>query len=82
VIGAPLIGGWIAQLAFWVLLALGMSDGTLSRRAAPLFVALWLVGHMGLTRIAWWAGPLATSWVAVLDVALVLLIFKKDVRLG
>ena len=80
-IGSPVVGAWIAQIAFWMLIGLGSSYGTLSKRTAAIFVALWLAGYVGLPRIAWWVGPMVTSYVAVLDIALVLLTFKGDVRI-
>jgi hypothetical protein len=46
----------------------------------PSFVLLWLIGYAGL----WWLGQGGTmlmSYVALLDIALVLLIFKGDVHL-
>jgi hypothetical protein len=81
VVGTPVIGAWIAQLAFWILLVLGVAYGALHRRAVIVFVVCWLLGYVGLPRLSWWTGPLFTSWVAVLDIALVLLVFKSDVRL-
>lgn len=80
-IGSPLVGAWIAQLAFWVLIALGISFGALSKKAAAIFVALWVAGYVGVPRMAWWAGPMVTSYVAVLDIALVFIVLKRDVRI-
>ena len=71
---------WIAQIAFWVLIAMGIAYGDLSTKAAAAFVAFWLVGYLGIPRIGWWAGSLVLSWVAVLDIALVFTVFKGDVR--
>lgn len=81
-IGTPLLGAFVAHLAFWVLLALGLAYGDFGKGRAAAMVGLWIVGFAGLPRIAWWAAPLVTSWVAVLDVALVFAVFKGDVRLG
>ena len=80
-IGSPVVGAWIAQVAFWILIALGMNYGELSKKAAAVFVVAWLAGYVGLPRISWWTAPLATSWVAALDIALVFIIFKGDVRI-
>jgi hypothetical protein len=80
-IGSPLIGAWIALLTFWVLMALGVGSGALSRKAVGVFVVLWLAGSIGVPRIAWWMGPMATSYVAVLDIVLVFIVFKGDVRI-
>jgi hypothetical protein len=38
-----------------------------------------LVG--GWIRIAWWTSPLVTPYVAVLDIVLVFVVFKGDIRL-
>jgi hypothetical protein len=80
-VGSPLVGGVVAQLAFWVLLTLGIMNGALSRRRAAVFVSLWLAGYLALPWIGWWTAPLVSSWVAVLDIALVFMLYKGDVRL-
>ena len=81
-IGSSLVGAWVAQFAFWVLIALGIAYGVLGKRAAAIFVALWLAGFVWVPRIAWWATPMVTSYVAVLDIVLVFMVFKGDVRIG
>jgi hypothetical protein len=43
-VGSPFVGAWIAQIGFWVLMALGISYGAVSKRAAAIFMALWLAG--------------------------------------
>jgi hypothetical protein len=76
------VAGWIAQLAFWVLLSLGVFFGELSRRSAIVFLVLWAVGYFGLPRLSadgWFA---VMPYTAVLDIALVWLVFKGDVRLS
>ncbi len=80
-IGAPLIGLWFAQCAFWVLLVLGMSREALRGKGVGLSVVLWVVGYVGVPRIAWWTGSMLASYVAVLDIALVFIVFKGDVRI-
>lgn len=79
-VGSIGVGYWIAHGAFWALVGWSIVDGRLRR--AALFVALWLIGYAGS---GWIAGPPATmlfvSYVAMLDIALVLLVFKGDVRL-
>lgn len=75
------IGGWVAHIAFWVLIALGAGFGMLGRMAVAVFVALWLAGLILLPRITLWSGPLVTSWIAVLDIVLVFLVLKGDERL-
>ena len=76
------VAGWIAQLAFWVLLSLGVFFGELSRRAAIVFLVLWVVGYLGLPRLSADGGFAVMPYTAVLDIALVWLVFKSDVRLS
>jgi len=80
-VGSGAIGSVIAQLAFWILLVVGVLFGHLSEVKAAVFVVLWLVGSFGLPRVAWWASSLVTSWIAILDIVLVFMVFKGDVRL-
>jgi len=80
-VGSGAIGSVIAQLAFWILLVVGVLFGHLSKVKAAVFVVLWLVGSFGLPRVAWWASSLVTSWIAILDIVLVFIVFKGDVRL-
>ena len=79
--GSQAIGVLIAQVAFWVLIGLGIGYGALSNKAAAIFVMFWLAGYIGLPRISYWTGPFVTSWVAVLDIVLVFIVFKGDVRI-
>ena len=76
------VAGWIAQLAFWVLLSLGVFFGELSRRAVIVFLVLWVVGYVGLPRLSPDGGFAVMPYTAVLDIALVWLVFKGDVRLS
>jgi hypothetical protein len=79
--GSPAAAAWIAQLGFWSLIVLGAGSSALSKKAAAIFVVLWLAGCVGLPWIAWWTGPFVTSWVAVLDIVLVFIVFKGDLRI-
>ena len=78
-VGSIGIGFWIAHGAFWLLTIVAAVVEQRIRLAA-VFVALWVVGYTGL---AWL--PSASAWflsyVAVLDIALVLFVFKGDIRL-
>jgi hypothetical protein len=71
-------GAWIAHAAFWVLLVRGWLAGELGGTTAFVFLTLWLLGLGVCSQLPYL--PVA-SFVALLDVALVLLIFKGDVRL-
>ena len=81
-VGSPVVAGLIAQLLFWLLLALGWRTGELGPRGALLFLVLWLAGLFGLPRIPYEpAHTMFTTLVAVLDIALVFVVFQGDVRL-
>ena len=80
-IGSPAIAAWIAQVAFWVLLALGVFYGELGRRSAAVFVALWALGYFGLPIVSTYSGLIVPSYTALLDIALVWLVFRGDLRL-
>ena len=80
-VGAPAVAAWIAQFAFWVLLALGVFYGELSRRSIVTFVVLWAAGYFGLPRLWAYGGLAVPPYTAVLDIALVWIVFKGDVRL-
>lgn len=69
--------GLAAHIAFWVILLLGGDD--LGLRRASVFVAAWIAGYFAPS---WLPGGnfLFDSWVAVLDIVLLLLVFKGDVR--
>ena len=78
-IGSIGVGYWIAHVAFWALLGWSVVDHRLRRTA--VFVALWLIGYAGSGWFGLPAPMLFVSFVAILDIALVLLVFKGDVRL-
>jgi hypothetical protein len=81
VIGSAGFAAWIAHLAFWILLAIGWAYQELQPRDRVAVVCLWLAGYFGLPFIPYGAA-LFSSFVAVLDIALVFMIFKGDVRIG
>ncbi len=70
--------GFIAHLAFWVVLLVGARE--LGWRRMAIFVVLWAAGYAGSGRLAG-GGFLFDSYVAVLDIVLVLVVFKGDLRL-
>lgn len=74
------IGGWIALVAFWVLLARGVATGRLGRTWAVIFVMLWAISTFGLPRLSLSAGLYTTPVVAILDIVLVLIVSRGDVR--
>lgn len=70
----------IAHLAFWVLLIAGRVLGELGTKSTATLVVLWLAGLWGL-RYTPYGDALSMSLVAVVDVVLVLLVFKHDIRI-
>ena len=79
-IGSQAAGAWIAQLVFWAVIGLGVFTDSLNKKVAAVFVALWIAGYFGLPRISW--GLFITPYVAVVDIVLVFLVFKGDIRLS
>ena len=78
-IGSPLVAWWIAHVAFWVLLALAARD----RRWWTIGIAgvLWVGGYIASGQVASLA-LFFMPYVAVLDIALVLIVLKRDIRFG
>jgi hypothetical protein len=75
------LAAWIAHLVFWLLLLFGWMWDDLGARGIAAFVLLWIAGFWGLQYFP--LGPdMFFSYVAVLDVVLVFLVFKGDVRLS
>ena len=77
-IGSPLVGWWIAHVAFWVLLALAAKAARW--RLVAVVLTLWVAGYVASARVV----PLNLffmPYVAVLDVALVLIVLQRDIRL-
>ena len=68
----------VATWGFWVLLAAGLWLDELSWKSAAIFVVLWIAA-LG---VSWYESPmLFLPFVALLDIVLVLMIFKGDVTL-
>jgi hypothetical protein len=78
--GSPTIAAWIAHLAFWILVVCGRISGELGIRGIFVAVSLWAAAYLGLPFVPYGAA-FFPAVVAVLDIALVLLIFKSDVRI-
>ena len=78
--GSSVIAAWIAHGAFWTLVVFGLSSGELTLRRLVVLIAFWLAGLFGFPYFPYGAA-LFSSYVAVLDIVLVFMIFKGDVRL-
>ncbi len=81
-VGAPVVAAFVAMWGFWVLLLVGLVRDEIGFKGIATFFLLWLAGRVGLTYVPYRpAHDMFSSWVAVLDIALVFKIFKGDVRL-
>ena len=69
----------LAHLVFWIVLLIGASTDLGFRRSA-VFVSLWVFGYFASGLFAS-GGLVFVSYVAVLDMVLVLVVFKGDVPL-
>jgi hypothetical protein len=78
-IGTPLVAAWLAHVAFWVLLALAAKAARW--RILGVFLALWVIGYVASGQIAA-LSLFFMPFVAVLDIALVFIVLKRDVRFG
>ena len=76
--GSISIGYWIAHGAFWMLIV--YAAAILGARRVAVFIALWLIGYAGSAWVQQ-GTTLFMSYVAMLDIALVLMVFKGDIRL-
>jgi hypothetical protein len=80
--GSPYVAALVAQVAFAFLLVYGYAWRELSLRHVAFFVLVWLVARFGFPRVPFeWAAAMFPPFVAVLDIVLVLMIFKGDVSL-
>jgi hypothetical protein len=82
VIGSAAVAGYAAHVLFWAVLAIGAVFEELRRSTVAVFVLLWFCGVFGLPRLSVAAGFLTTPYVAILDIVLVFLVFKGDIRLS
>ena len=71
---------FIAQCAFWVLLVIGWFRDELGPKGIGVAVVLFFAGRLGIAYVPHGAS-LVQSWAAILDIALVFVVFKGDVRL-
>lgn len=76
--GSPAIGAYIAHIVFWILVIAATVDRRW--RVSAVCVALWVAGRQALHAVG--GSAFFVSLVAVLDIALVLILFKRDIRLS
>ena len=70
----------VAHIVFWLLLPVGWFFDEISGRGVVVCVALWAFGLFGLPHVLH-GTALFSSYVAAMDIVLVFLIFKGDVRI-
>jgi hypothetical protein len=76
--GSPAVAGWIAHVAFAALVLVGASE--LGLKKTSMFLVLWAAGFAARSYVP--LGPaLFIPYVAILDIALVLVVFRGDIRL-
>lgn len=79
--GSVTIVGWIATLVFPAVLIAGVLGGEISRRAMWGLLLCAAAVWFGLPRVPTYGVLLVTPALAILDIVLVLMVFKGDVRL-
>lgn len=77
-IGSPQIAWWIAHAAFWILVVLAVRDGRW--RTTSIILVLWVIGYIASHQIAS-LNLFFMPYVAVLDIALVFFVLRRDIRL-
>jgi hypothetical protein len=85
--GSAGVAAWMAQVVFGALLLLGLLWGDLGVKRAAWFVALWIAGYFALPLLPFagvggLAGALFSPYVALLDIALVFVVLKGDVKIS
>ena len=75
------VAGTLARLLFLVLLVLAVAREDLRLRGTIVFVLLGAAVWFGLPYLVKDGGNYVTSALAILDIALVFIVFKGDVRL-
>ena len=65
-------------MAFWMLIGLAARDSRW--RTIGVFIVLWIAGYIASSQVAA-LSLFFMSYVAVLDIALVFVVLKRDVRI-
>lgn len=77
-IGSPLVGWWIAHVAFWVLIGLAARDRRW--RTIGFVLTLWIAGYVTSSQVAA-LDLFFVPYVASLDIVLVFIVLRRDIRL-
>jgi hypothetical protein len=78
--GSVGLAAWIAKLAFVGLLIAGIASGELRARGIALFLTLGALAWFGLPYLPRGA-DFVTSALAIIDVALVFVVYRGDLRI-
>ena len=78
--GSAGIAAWIAKLAFIWLLIAGIVSGELRAKGIAAFLALGALAWLGLPYVPRGA-DFVTAALAFIDVALVFVVYKGDIRI-
>ena len=79
--GSITVAAVIARLAFIILLPVGWARGYVGLKSTIVFLALVTAAYVAFPRVTSYGDGLITSGLAVLDIALVFIVFKGDVRI-
>jgi len=81
-VDSPGIAAFVAHATFWGLLVYGWAVRVLTPARIAIVLLLWIAGLVGFPFLPYEpARAMFSSFVAALDIALVLMIFGGDVRL-
>jgi hypothetical protein len=80
-VGSVGLAAVLVRALFPALLVFGWVRGELAPRASAAFMCLGALAWLGLPRLLPGQGDLVTTALAILDIALVLKVFKGDVRI-
>jgi hypothetical protein len=79
-VGSPAAAALVAQIVFWGLFLVGIGNRELSIRSGGFILLLYLAAMLSGAYRPYWL-PFSTC-VAILDIALVLIVAKRDLRLS
>lgn len=78
--GAVGMGSWIAKAVFLILVIWGAASGELRAKGLAVFLALGLGAWIGLPYLPRGA-DFVTPALAIVDIALVFAVLKRDIRI-
>jgi hypothetical protein len=78
--GSPGVAAWIAYVAFFVLVVYGMASRQLTWRGLIAALTACVAARVLLAYVPY-GGGMFSSAVAIIDIALVFAVFKRDLKL-